>query len=310
MIFLGRKYKFAEFEQHILEKKFAKIETIVYRNQDQDEVFDKLETALEIREEKLLVINTKAELTDKIARLITKATVENKVQVLQIEEFMEIYLQKCYVPEVGELTDLKFLDGIKPFSAFKMVQKLVIDWLLCLPMLLCSLPLWLLAALKTKKESPGPVFFVQDRVGKNNKEFGCMKFRSMRVDAEKDGIKFASEGDTRVFKWGETMRKTRIDELPQLLNVLKGEMHLVGPRPERKFWTDQFDGEISSYASRHVVRPGITGWAQVKYPYGANAEDARQKLMYDLYYIKNWSIFLEIHTIYKTAAVILGKKGR
>jgi lipopolysaccharide/colanic/teichoic acid biosynthesis glycosyltransferase len=115
----------------------------------------------------------------------------------------------------------------------------------------------------------------------------------MRLDAEKDGAQFATENDPRIFPWGETMRKTRIDELPQMLNVLKGEMHFIGPRPERKYWTDQFEKEIPYYSERHLVAPGITGWAQVMYPYGASTEDAKQKLMYDLYYSTFGGFFLK-----------------
>jgi lipopolysaccharide/colanic/teichoic acid biosynthesis glycosyltransferase len=168
----------------------------------------------------------------------------------------------------------------------------------------------LYSAYRIKKESPdGPIFFKQKRVRANGEEFVCVKFRSMIPDAEKGNPQFTSENDSRVFKWGETMRKTRIDELPQMWNILKGEMHLIGPRPERKYWTDQFEKEIPYYAERHLVAPGVTGWAQVMYEYGANAEDAKQKLMYDLYYIKYWNIFLELKIVYKTAMTVVGKKG-
>jgi lipopolysaccharide/colanic/teichoic acid biosynthesis glycosyltransferase len=151
--------------------------------------------------------------------------------------------------------------------------------------------------------------FKQLRIGLNGKDFKCNKFRSMNLDAEKNGAQFACIDDTRVFAFGEFMRKTRIDELPQMLNVFKGEMHLIGPRPERKIWTDKFEEIIPYYNERHLVRPGITGWAQVMYPYGENAEDAKQKLMYDLYYIKHWSLLLELKIVYKTIMVVLGRKG-
>jgi lipopolysaccharide/colanic/teichoic acid biosynthesis glycosyltransferase len=170
-------------------------------------------------------------------------------------------------------------------------------------------PILIYARFRIRKESPGTSMFKQLRVGYKNKEFKCIKFRSMRLDAEANGAQFASENDPRVFAWGEFMRKTRIDELPQLLNVLKGEMHFIGPRPERLYWIEQFEKEIPYYNERHLVRPGITGWAQVMYPYGANAQDAKQKLMYDLYYIKYWNIWLEIKVIWKTILVVIGKKG-
>jgi len=172
-----------------------------------------------------------------------------------------------------------------------------------------SWPVMLLSKKKIQKQSPGQILFKQDRVGYKNKEFTCIKFRSMRLDAEKDGAQFASENDPRVYPWGETMRKTRLDELPQMINILKGEMHLIGPRPERKYWIDQFEKEIPYYHERHLVRPGITGWAQVMYPYGEGIIDAKQKLMYDLYYIKYWSILLELKIVWKTAMIVIGKKG-
>jgi len=162
---------------------------------------------------------------------------------------------------------------------------------------------------KIDEQSPGSLYFLQNRVGLGNKEFECIKFRSMVVDAEKDGAKFASKNDERVFEFGEFMRKTRIDEIPQCINVLRGQMHLIGPRPERRYWINFFEKEIPYYNERHIVRPGITGWAQVNYPYGANALDAKQKLMYDLYYIKHWSLWLEIKIIAKTIAIIFEKKG-
>jgi lipopolysaccharide/colanic/teichoic acid biosynthesis glycosyltransferase len=168
----------------------------------------------------------------------------------------------------------------------------------------------LYSAYKIKKESPeGPIIFKQKRVGLNGKEFTCYKFRSMVPDAEKGNPQFASEDDPRIFKWGAFMRKTRIDELPQIWNVLKGDMHMIGPRPERKYWVNKFKQTIPFYDTRHLVRPGITGWAQVNYPYGANEEDAYQKLLYDLYYIKNWNLWLEIKTIFKTVWVMVGRKG-
>jgi lipopolysaccharide/colanic/teichoic acid biosynthesis glycosyltransferase len=131
----------------------------------------------------------------------------------------------------------------------------------------------------------------------------------MVPDAEKGKPQFASKDDPRIFKWGAFMRKTRIDELPQLWNVIKGDMHMIGPRPERKYWVDKFKETIPFYDQRHLIKPGITGWAQVNYPYGANEEDAYQKLLYDLYYIKNWSLWLEIKTIFKTIQVMVGGKG-
>ena len=132
----------------------------------------------------------------------------------------------------------------------------------------------------------------------------------MRLDAEKDGAAFSSEDDPRIFPWGNKMRRLRIDEIPQVFNILKGEMSLIGPRPERKYWIEKdFEKNIPYYSQRHIVKPGITGWSQVMYPYGNGIEDARQKLMYDLYYIKHWSIVLEMKVIWKTVMVVLNKQG-
>ena len=149
--------------------------------------------------------------------------------------------------------------------------------------------------------------FKQDRVGINKKIFKCIKYRSMHLNSYHD--KYTRENDSRIFPWGEIMRKTRIDELPQMLNVLKGDMHLIGPRAEWKILVEEYEKEIPYYNERHLVRPGITGWAQVNYPYGSCIEDTKQKLMYDLYYIKHYSIWLDIKIVWKTIMVVLGKKG-
>ena len=227
--------------------------------------------------------------------------------MLSIEHFLEEYLYKCYIPESND--DLHYLDDIHGFSKFQHFQKRVIDYFGIFWLFIFSFFVMKKCEKKIAQESPGPIYFKQYRVGYNNKEFECIKFRSMRLDAEKDGAAFASKDDPRVFPWGEHMRKRRYDELPQMKNILKGEMHLIGPRPERKIWTDQFEEQIPYYAQRHVVHPGITGWAQVMYPYGENVFDARQKLMYDLYYIKHWNIWLELKVVWMTAMVVINKKG-
>ena len=171
-------------------------------------------------------------------------------------------------------------------------------------------PIMLIAALIVKLESPGPVIYSQARVGEHNVEFNVHKFRSMRNDAEKDGAKWAVKNDPRVTKFGNFMRKTRIDELPQLLNVLKGEMSFIGPRPERMVFIKDLEKVIPYYNLRHLVKPGLTGWAQVMYPYGASVEDAERKLEYDLYYIKHHSISLDIAIMFMTLKTVVFGKGR
>ncbi|MDR2668886.1 MAG: sugar transferase [Desulfovibrio sp.] len=172
-----------------------------------------------------------------------------------------------------------------------------------------ALPVLLAVALLVRCESPGPVLYRQRRVGLYGREFTVYKIRSMRLDAEKNGVAWAGKNDPRVTRIGRFIRKTRIDELPQLVNVLKGEMSLIGPRPERMEFVRELSAVIPYYDVRHSVKPGITGWAQVCCPYGASVEDARLKLEYDLYYIKNMSILLEAKIILKTIGVVLFPKG-
>ena len=159
-------------------------------------------------------------------------------------------------------------------------------------------------------ESGFPIFYRQERVGMNGRLFNVIKFRSMRTDAEKDGKpRWATGNDSRVTRVGRFIRKTRIDELPQLVNVLKGDMSMVGPRPERPFFVDQLTREIPFYAVRHSVKPGVTGWAQVRYHYGASVEDSAEKLQYDLYYVKNHTLFLDLVVLFETVGVVLTGKG-
>jgi len=156
----------------------------------------------------------------------------------------------------------------------------------------------------------GPLFYVQKRVGKNGKEFNLIKFRSMVEDAEKNGARMSAKDDQRVTPLGKLLRRSRMDELPQFWSVLKGEMNLIGPRPERKYFIDQWKDLLPQFESRNLIKPGITGWAQVKYPYGENVEDSAKKLEYDLYYLKNRSIILDIRIIYKTVYTMIVSKGQ
>lgn len=156
----------------------------------------------------------------------------------------------------------------------------------------------------------GSLFYIQKRVGKNGREFNLVKFRSMVEDAEKNGARMSAKNDKRVTPLGKLLRRSRIDELPQFWSVLKGEMNLIGPRPERRFFIDEWKDLLPQFESRHLIKPGITGWAQVKYPYGENVEDSAKKLEYDLYYMKNRSILLDIRIIYKTVYTMIVSKGQ
>ncbi|HEV2827129.1 MAG TPA: TIGR03013 family XrtA/PEP-CTERM system glycosyltransferase [Pyrinomonadaceae bacterium] len=175
---------------------------------------------------------------------------------------------------------------------------------------LCSLPIAIVTAVLIKLESRGPVLYKQERVGKNGGLFTVMKFRSMRTDAEKAGPVWASLDDDRTTRVGKIIRKLRIDEIPQFWNILRGDMDFVGPRPERPHFVAQLAEEIPYYEQRHLIAPGLTGWAQIKYPYGASIEDARQKLQYDLYYIKNQSLMLDAIILFATVKIILFGRGR
>ncbi len=177
-------------------------------------------------------------------------------------------------------------------------------------LLLLASPVMLLTALLILLEDGAPIFYSQERVGRGGRSFRVIKFRSMRRDAEKDGKpRWASSNDDRVTRIGRLIRKLRIDELPQLFNVLAGEMSLVGPRPERPYFVDQLTQQIPFYAVRHCVKPGVTGWAQVRYQYGASVDDAAEKLQYDLYYVKNHSLILDTLVLFETVRVVLTGEG-
>jgi len=204
---------------------------------------------------------------------------------------------------------LIFGDGFNQGLARTAVKR-VFDIACSLLLLVLAAPVMLLAALAIRIDSRGPVLYRQQRVGANGSTFSIAKFRSMRADAEKDGTpRWAAAQDDRVTRVGQVLRQLRIDELPQLINVLRGDMSLVGPRPERPFFVDQLTQQIPYFAVRHSVKPGVTGWAQVRYAYGATVEDSVQKLQYDLYYVKNHSLFLDIVILFETVAVVLTGKG-
>ena len=190
-------------------------------------------------------------------------------------------------------------------------MKRCFDLACSLMILLVAFPIMMLAAIAVWLEDRGPVFYSQERIGKDGKVFRVHKFRSMHADAEKGGKpQWAAQNDPRVTRVGNFMRKTRIDELPQIFNVFRGEMSFVGPRPERAYFVEQLIEVVPYYNVRHSVKPGITGWAQVRYGYGSSAEDALQKLQYDLYYVKNNSLFLDILILINTLKVVLFRSGR
>lgn len=231
------------------------------------------------------------------------------MRITTVADFCENTLHKIYIPDMLE-EENPAIPARLFFGTEVRVLKKVIDILASSLLLLLSFPLWVISAFRIRQDSPGPAFYTQTRLGIAGRQFDCIKFRSMVLKAEANGAVFSKKKDSRVFAYGAFMRLTRIDELPQLLNILRGELSLVGPRPERHFFTESFAELIPYYHLRHGVKPGITGYAQVMYPYGAGAYDARHKLMYDLYYIKHWTLGLELRIILRTVLVICTKKGR
>jgi sugar transferase (PEP-CTERM system associated) len=205
---------------------------------------------------------------------------------------------------------LIFSDGFSAGQRISRVGKRVFDIVASLLVLVVGLPLILIAGIAVKCDSRGPVFYRQSRVGLYGEAYDILKIRSMRTDAEAAGkAVWASENDPRITRVGHIIRKLRIDELPQLWCVLKGEMSIVGPRPERPSFVEELTRELPYYAERHMVKPGLTGWAQINYPYGASIEDARVKLEYDLYYAKNYSPFLDLLILLQTVRVVLWPEG-
>jgi sugar transferase (PEP-CTERM system associated) len=204
---------------------------------------------------------------------------------------------------------LIFSDGFSSGRIVSSAAKRVFDVVASALLLLLTAPVIILFAVLVKLDSKGPAFFRQNRVGLYGQHFDIIKLRSMRTDAEVNGAQWASKNDPRVTRLGRFIRKVRIDELPQTWSVLKGEMSFVGPRPERPEFVASLEEQLSYYAERHMVKPGITGWAQVNYPYGASIEDARHKLEYDLYYAKNYTPFLDLIIILQTLRVVLLREG-
>ena len=188
------------------------------------------------------------------------------------------------------------------------IKKLT-DLILASTLLLITFPLWLLIALAIKLEDKGPIFYRQKRIGKDKNPFSLFKFRSMRSEAEKStGPVWAQKDDSRVTKVGKILRNTHLDELPQMINVLKGELSLVGPRPERPEFVEQLEKEVPHYHIRHLIKPGFTGWAQTKFRYGRSITDSQEKLQYDLYYLKNRNPLLDLGILLKTLQFFFKKE--
>ncbi|WP_206602824.1 sugar transferase [Leptolyngbya ohadii] len=234
----------------------------------------------------------------------------NGIPIYQLPEFYETFWQKLPSAFLRDnwLAFSKGFELVTNRTNFKL--KRIIDVLAATFLLLLLSPILLITAIAIRCETPGSIFYSQLRTGQNGIPFRVYKFRSMRQDAEKGGVQWAQKRDPRVTRVGYWLRLMRIDELPQLWNVLRGDMSLIGPRPERPEFDAKLAAQIPYYNLRYLVKPGITGWAQVLYPYGASIEDAYEKLSYDLYYIKNYSLWLDLQILFKTIRVVFLGKGR
>jgi len=232
----------------------------------------------------------------------------HKIDFINLPGFYEKIAQKVPVSAINQIW---FLENISQRQRrFYEFSKRFFDFFAAIALLTASLPLWPIIALIIKLESPGPVFYKQIRTGQGGKPFKMIKFRSMIKDAEKDGPKMAQKNDPRVTKFGRFLRKSRFDELPQLCNVIKGEMSFIGPRAERPEFHEELKQRIPFYQERYLIKPGLSGWAQIKYGYSSSIEDNFEKIQYDLYYIKNRSFFFDLGIILKTINIILKGGGR
>jgi len=250
-------------------------------------------------------------LKDRRAKLPMSALLNCKLDGISIEEGETFYERATGKIPIDHLKPswMVFSDGFKSLRSRKILKRIFDITLSSIGMVLAA-PVMAITALAVKLDSRGPVIFSQERVGENNELFRIYKFRSMRQDAElHSGPQWAKDNDGRITRVGSFIRKVRLDELPQLLNVMKGNMSFVGPRPERPFFVNHLKEVIPYYELRTVVKPGITGWAQIKYPYGANEKDALEKLQYDIYYMKNMNPLLDLMIIFQTVKVVLTGKG-
>lgn len=251
-------------------------------------------------------------LKDRRARLPIDELLACRLQGIQVTQFATFMERETGRVELEALNPswLIFSDGFSAALRFQRLLKRGFDIVTSLVVLGFTLPVSALAAIAIVSCDGGPIFYRQDRVGQHGRIFRLLKFRSMRVDAEKDGVaRWAQQADSRVTPVGFILRRTRIDEIPQIYNVLRGEMSFIGPRPERPTIVEQLRREIPFYDYRHAVKPGITGWAQINYSYGASLEDARQKLKLDLFYIKNYSLVIDLLILMQTVRVVLWAQG-
>jgi sugar transferase (PEP-CTERM system associated) len=249
-------------------------------------------------------------LSDRRGKLPVDELLSAKLRGIRVEDVTTTYERVTGKILIDDLRPswLIFSDGFH-VSRLTRSTKRAIDLTLALILAVCAAPFMLLTAVMIALESGFPILYCQERVGESGRTFTLCKFRSMRKDAENGRPVWATDGDQRVTRVGRFIRLTRLDELPQIWNILRGDMSFVGPRPERPFFVAELAKDIPFYMQRHAVKPGLTGWAQVKYRYGASIEDAMEKLRYDLYYIKHLSVFFDLTIVFDTVKVVLFRKG-
>ncbi|MCG7878378.1 MAG: TIGR03013 family PEP-CTERM/XrtA system glycosyltransferase [Candidatus Thiodiazotropha taylori] len=279
---------------------------------DEDRQVVKDQTLLEISN-RLAVDEIVVAVDDRRKKLPNHELLECKIKGIQILDLLTFFEKELSIINIDLLYPswMLYTDGYRQRALNRTIKK-SFDMIVGIVIFIVSAPVMVLVTLASLIESGGrdPILYSQVRVGKNGKLFKVYKFRSMRTDAEADGVaRWASKNDTRITKLGGFLRKTRLDELPQIFNILNGDMSLVGPRPERPEFVLQLSNDIPYYLQRHWVKPGLTGWAQLLYPYGASEEDAKRKLEYDLYYVKNASTMLDFIILLQTIEVVLLGKG-
>lgn len=302
---------------------FNNVNAYVYLNKDQylennsaikvNYIFGESNLASYFKKEGLafdfVIFNSNISIPKSIIQNLMNAKLHG-LKIFDLTDFIEYYYEKIAVLHVQDRW-LVFSNGFSIISnKIALRLKTIFDFVCALVLLIPSFPLILIFGIIVKITSTGPVFYSQVRVGRSGKEFRIYKLRTMSADAEKEGAKWSMVSDPRITKIGGFLRKTRIDELPQLFNIIRGDMSFIGPRPERPEFIKILIEQIPYYNLRHLLKPGLSGWAQVNFDYGSSIEDSRRKLEYDLYYIKNYSFFLDLRIVIKTIRVVIFGKGR
>lgn len=303
VLIIGQNSEVKELERILKEKDLYNVVCTIPK-----EEIDKIKKILKTNIIKKIII-TEQLLDGELIKIILFEKLSG-VQIYSYLDFYEKLEEKVPIKSISEKWIL-FGSGYEILHKnFNIRIKRVFDIFLAIVIGLITLPIMIVSAFVVKIESKGPIFFKQDRIGLGNEAFIVYKFRSMRLHDENEHSKYAQDNDNRITKFGNFMRKTRIDELPQLWNVLRGDMSFVGPRCEWDKLCEEYEKEIPFYNIRHSVKPGLTGWAQVKYPYGMGVEDALEKLTYDIYYIKHQNLIFDLIVIFRTVKIVIFGRGR